>query len=80
MVTQRDRFLDYLKRHPEGADDDQLAAQLSIPQRQTVNRICRELAMGLWRGESLRRRVSSSIVFKYPDRRGRRSRQGQFEP
>ena len=43
-MTQRERILDYLRIHLDGNDDDQLAAQLNIPQRQTANRICRELA------------------------------------
>jgi DNA-binding IclR family transcriptional regulator len=44
MITQRELILGYLRTHPDGADDDELAARLDIPQRQTVNRICRELA------------------------------------
>ena len=44
MPTNRERILDYLSRHPQGADDDQIAAALGIGQRQQVNQICRGLA------------------------------------
>lgn len=30
MPTIRDRILEYLKSHPEGADDDQLAVALKL--------------------------------------------------
>jgi hypothetical protein len=43
MATQRDRILDYLRSHPAGADDDVLARELGLPQRQTANMICRRL-------------------------------------
>jgi Winged helix-turn-helix DNA-binding len=43
MPTHKQRILEYLAQHPQGADDDQLAELLAISPRQTVNRMCREL-------------------------------------
>jgi hypothetical protein len=43
MTTARQRILDYLNHHPEGADDDELAAALHLSARQQANTICREL-------------------------------------
>lgn len=43
MQTHRERIVAYLRAHPEGADDDQLAAVLAIAPRQTVNQVCRAL-------------------------------------
>ena len=40
----KQRILEYLRKHPEGADDDQLAVALGITPRQQVNQICRQLA------------------------------------
>jgi predicted transcriptional regulator len=42
--THRDRIIEYLKRHPEGRDDDELSDELDIRPRQAVNQICRALA------------------------------------
>jgi hypothetical protein len=44
MPGHREEILAYLRRHLEGADDDELARSLGINPRQTVNRICRALA------------------------------------
>ncbi len=43
-MGHREQILSYLKAHPEGVDDDDLAAALHIPQRQTVNAYCRRMA------------------------------------
>jgi len=42
-MTIQDRILDYLKAHPEGADDDSLADALGLAQRQQANQRCRRL-------------------------------------
>ncbi len=44
MATNRERILDYLAAHREGADDDRLARDLDITQRQQVNTLCNALA------------------------------------
>lgn len=44
MTTIRDRIVDYLSRHPEGADDDELAIALNLRHRQQANSRCRQLA------------------------------------
>lgn len=44
MPTVAQRILDYLNTHPEGADDDELAAALGLKQRQTANIVCRRFA------------------------------------
>jgi hypothetical protein len=51
-MTHAERILDFLRSHPEGADDDQLAAALHIPHREAVNQTCRRLAAG---GQIVRR-------------------------
>jgi hypothetical protein len=43
MPTHRERIAAYLQVMPEGADDDQIAAALGLPQRQTANQECRLL-------------------------------------
>ncbi|MCL5950402.1 MAG: MarR family transcriptional regulator [Chloroflexi bacterium] len=43
MPTIRDRILEYLKRHPEGADDDELTAALGLRRRQEANNYCRQM-------------------------------------
>ena len=42
-MTIRDRIIDYLKNHPEGIDDDNLAFSLGLKSRQQANKRCREL-------------------------------------
>ncbi len=44
MATIRDRILDYLQRHPEGVDDDELTSALGLKRRQQANSRCRQLA------------------------------------
>ena len=57
-MTIRDRIVQYLRQHPEGADDDELAARLGLAQRQQANQRCRALAAeGLIR----RQRVGGKI-------------------
>lgn len=47
-MTVRDRILAYLRDHPEGVDDDALAAALPLRRRQHANNECNKLAqMGL---------------------------------
>jgi hypothetical protein len=43
-TTIRDRILEYLSRHPEGVDDDELAHALNLKARQQANSRCRQLA------------------------------------
>lgn len=58
MPTIRDRILAYIKTHPDGADDDELAAALSLTSRQQANACCRQLdAAGL----IIRQRVQGKI-------------------
>lgn len=60
--TVRDRILAYLAAHPEGADDDELAAALGLKQRQQAYSRCTELA-----GEGLIRRDRSTGKWRnYP--------------
>ncbi len=40
-VTNADRIVSWLEKHPEGADDDELSTMLGIRPRQQVNSICR---------------------------------------
>lgn len=42
-MTIQDRIVAYLAQHPEGVDDDALAAALAVPQRQQVNQRCRRM-------------------------------------
>ncbi len=42
-MTIRDRILDYLRKHPEGVDDDGLTRALGLAQRQQANQRCRRL-------------------------------------
>lgn len=58
MTTFRDRIIDYLKQHPEGADDDELAETLGLRYRQQANSCCRDLAGA---GLIERRRVGGKI-------------------
>lgn len=45
MATVRDRILAYLRDHPEGVDDDELALALKLKARQQANRCCRQLVL-----------------------------------
>ena len=58
MSTIRERILDYLQRHPEGIDDDELALALGLRQRQQANSRCRQLAA---EGIVVRRTVDGKI-------------------
>jgi len=49
---------DYLRNHPEGVDDDVLAAALQLPNRQEANSYCRNLEKS---GLVIRRRVGGKI-------------------
>lgn len=42
MATQRQQVIDFIAKFPD-RDDDEIAAALKFPQRQTVNIICRKL-------------------------------------
>jgi hypothetical protein len=42
-VTVADRILSLLRQHPEGLDDDQVAAMLGLSRRQHANQVCRLL-------------------------------------
>jgi hypothetical protein len=42
-MTIRDRIIDYLKNHPEGIDDDDLAFRLGLNSRQQSSLRCRQL-------------------------------------
>lgn len=44
MATTEQRIVEYLKSHPEGADDDQLATALNLSARQNANIQCRAMA------------------------------------
>lgn len=46
METVRDRIISFLREHPEGADDDELARALNLRQRQQANSL---QSKGLWR-------------------------------
>jgi len=42
-VTIKERIAEYLKKHPEGVDDDMLARNLNLRARQQANSRCRQL-------------------------------------
>ncbi|HZU42954.1 MAG TPA: winged helix-turn-helix domain-containing protein [Terriglobales bacterium] len=42
-MTVRDRIIEHLRSHPEGVDDDILAAELGLSRRQHANQECRKL-------------------------------------
>ena len=44
MSSKKERILEYLGNHPEGADDDELASALGFNQRQDAYRACRQLS------------------------------------
>lgn len=58
METVRDRILDYLSRHPEGATDSELTAALGLKRHQQANSCCRELAA---QGRIARRSVGGTL-------------------
>lgn len=58
MMTVRQRIIDYLQNHPEGADDDTLADALRLPARQQANSVCRGLVR---EGLALRRPADGKI-------------------
>lgn len=43
MANLKKRIIEYLEGHPEGADDDVLAQDLGLSQRQTANSYCRRM-------------------------------------
>jgi hypothetical protein len=57
-MTILDRIIAYLKEHPGGADDDELAQRLQLKRRQQGNSRCRQLAK---QGLVERRRVNGKI-------------------
>ena len=57
-MTIKERIKEYLKRHPEGVDDDMLAKALKLSARQQANQRCRELEV---EGLVVRRRVHGKI-------------------
>jgi hypothetical protein len=63
VPTHRERIISHLRTHPEGADDDELSAALSIRPRATVNRICRELER-----EGMIRRRAEGMEWKIVNR------------
>lgn len=44
-MANKQRIIDYLQRHPEGIDDDELAKVLNLKARQQANVICRKLVV-----------------------------------
>lgn len=56
--TIKERIADYLKKHPEGVDDDMLARNLNLSARQQANSRCRQLEE---EGLVERRRVRGKI-------------------
>jgi len=57
-MTIKDRIISYLKHHPEGTDDDNLARTLGLKTRQHANHYCRELAQ---EGQVTRKLVNGKI-------------------
>jgi len=57
-MTMLDRIAKFLKRHPEGVDDDTLAEALQLKYRQQANSRCRQLEK---EGLVVRRRVNGKI-------------------
>ncbi len=57
-MTIRDRIIEYLKRHPDGVDDDDLARALNLKARQQANSRCRQLET---EGFLMRRVVNGKI-------------------
>ncbi len=57
-MTVKQRIISYLKNHPEGIDDDELAKVLGLSARQQANMRCRELEK---KGLVIRRQVNGKI-------------------
>ncbi len=57
-MTIKERIAEYLKKHPEGVDDDMLARNLNLKARQQANSRCRQLEE---EGLVERRKVSGKI-------------------
>jgi hypothetical protein len=62
-MGNREILFDYIRQHP-GLDDDELSHRLRIEPRQTVNKICRELARS---GLISRRNGPSGKLCNYPE-------------
>ena len=63
MITIRDRILDYLGRHPEGADDDEITRALNLKYRQQANSRCRQLmSEGIVRRERVGGKIRNYLV------------------
>jgi hypothetical protein len=58
MTSLRTRILSYLREHPEGVDDDELAIALQLKYRQQANARCRQLVA---EGLVVRQRVNGKI-------------------
>lgn len=67
-MTIREEIAAYLKRHPEGADDDYLAKVLNLSARQQANSRCRDLEK---EGLVERRKVRGKIHNFWISREGR---------
>jgi hypothetical protein len=70
MPTQRELILEYLRAHPQGADDDLLAIKLGIPHRQAVNKLCRQLEQQgviVRRHSSVEGKIVNRLVASGPD-------------
>ena len=63
-MTNADRILDTLKRHPEGLDDDELSQLSGVSPRQQVNMICRKLQRS---GLIIRHVGPSGKLCNYPE-------------
>jgi len=57
-MTIKERIVEYLKKHPEGVDDDMLARNLNLSARQQANSRCNQLAK---EGLVERRKVAGKI-------------------
>ena len=57
-MTVKQQIIGYLQRHPDGVDDDLIAAELNLASRQQANSRCRELAQ---EGLVVRRVVNGKI-------------------
>jgi len=62
-MTIRERIVEYLKKHPEGVDDDMLARNLNLSARQQANSRCRKLeAEGLVERRKVRGKIHNFWV------------------
>ncbi|PKO12639.1 MAG: hypothetical protein CVU39_22690 [Chloroflexi bacterium HGW-Chloroflexi-10] len=65
-MTHRERIIDYLKTHPEGADDDQIAFDLGLKSRQQSNSRCRQLeAEGFVKRKAVNNKIRNFWVETY---------------